>query len=143
MDMFLHRKRARWIGRVAAVFMAAGAVIMLSACSSSQGKVGTTQVTETAAGPVAEVILKDYEIVMPESVPPGTVKFNITNAGSHDHNFQIEVGDTKKRLDADLKPGATGTLVVALTSGTYDVECPVGLHSTMGMRRKLMVPGGR
>jgi len=33
--------------------------------------------------------------------------------------------------------------VVSLTSGTYDVECPVGVHATMGMRRKLMVPGDR
>jgi plastocyanin len=129
--------------RAGVVLVAACAAILLSACSSSQGKVGTTQVTETAAGPVAEVILKDYEIVMPESVPPGTVKFNITNAGTHDHNFQIEVNGTRKHLDNDLKPGATGTLVVALTSGTYDVACPVGMHSTMGMRRKLTVPGSR
>ena len=89
------------------------------------------------------MILKDYEIVMPESVPPGTVKFNITNAGTHDHNFQIDMRGTKKRLDNDLKPGGTATLVVALTSGTYDIECPVGLHATMGMRRKLTVPGNR
>ena len=141
--MSLYPKRAPWTGRLAAMAVAACAIVILSACSSSQGKVGTTQVTQTAAGPVAEVILKDYEIVMPESVPPGTVKFNITNAGTHDHNFQIDVNGAKKRLDSDLKPGGTGTLVVALTSGTYDVVCPVSVHSTMGMRRKLTVPGNR
>jgi len=129
------------MGRAAMVLVAACAVVILSACSSSQGKVGTTQVTQTAAGPVVEVILKDYEIVMPDSVPPGTVKFNVTNAGTHDHNFQIDIAGTKKHLDSDLKPGATGTLVVALASGTYDVICPVSVHSTMGMRRKLTVPG--
>jgi uncharacterized cupredoxin-like copper-binding protein len=143
MDMFLSIKRAHSIGHTAAVFVVACAAIMLSACSSSQGRVGTTQVTQTATGPVVEVILKDYEIVMPDSVPPGTVKFNITNAGSHDHNFQIDVGGTKKHLDSDVKPGGTATLVVALTSGTYDVICPVSVHSTMGMRRKLTVPGTR
>jgi len=142
MDMFLYMKRA-WVSRAAVAAVAACAVIMLTACSSSQGKVGTTQVTQTAAGPVVEVILKDYEITMPDSVPPGTVKFNITNAGTHDHNFQIDLKGTKKRLDTDVKPGGTATLVVALTSGTYDVECPVGVHATMGMRRKLMVPGDR
>jgi len=135
--------RARSIYRAATVLALGCAALILSACSSSQGKVGTTQVTQTAAGPVVEVILKDYEIVMPDSVPPGTVKFNITNAGTHDHNFQIDLSGTKKRLDADLKPGATGTLVVALASGTYDVVCPVSVHSTMGMRRKLIVPGNK
>ena len=135
--------RARSMYRAATVLALGCAALILSACSSSQGKVGTTQVTQTAAGPVVEVILKDYEITMPDSVPPGTVKFNITNAGTHDHNFQIDLKGTKKRLDSDVKPGGTATLVVALTSGTYDVECPVGVHATMGMRRKLMVPGDR
>ena len=128
---------------LSALLIAVSAAVVLPACASSQGKVGTTQVTETATGPVAEVILKDYEIVMPESVPSGTVTFNITNAGSHDHNLSIDVGGTKKRMDADLKPGATGKLVVALTPGTYDVDCPIGLHSTMGMRRKLAVLGNK
>ena len=126
---------------LSALLIAVSAAVVLSACSSSQGKVGTTQVTQTATGPVAEVILKDYEIVMPESVPSGTVTFNVTNAGSHDHNLSIDVGGTKKRMDADLKPGATGKLVVALTPGTYDIDCPVGMHATMGMRRKLAVLG--
>jgi uncharacterized cupredoxin-like copper-binding protein len=143
MDMFPYTNRTRGIGRTALALCAACAVVILVACSSSQGKVGTTQVTQTAAGPVVEVILKDYEIQMPDSVPPGTVKFNITNAGQHDHSFQIDVNGTKKSLEGGLKPGATGTLVVALASGTYDVICPVGVHATMGMRRKLMVPGSR
>jgi len=117
------------------------AVIVLTSCASSQGKVGTTQVTPTARGSAVEVILRDYEIVMPESVPAGEVTFNITNAGSHDHNLVVDLKGTKRRLDKDLKPGETHALIVPLSPGTYDVECPVGTHSTLGMRRKLTVTG--
>jgi len=114
---------------------------VLASCASSQGKVGTTQVTPTVRGNAVEVILRDYEIVMPESVPAGEVTFNITNAGSHDHNLLIDLKGTKRRLDNDLKPGETHALIVPLSPGTYDVICPVGAHSTLGMRRKLTVTG--
>ena len=118
------------------------ATIALSACASSQGKTATTQVTPTARGSAVEVILKEYEILMPDSVPAGELTFNITNAGKHDHNFEVEVGDNnKRRVEGGLKPGETKTLIVALTPGTYSIECPVGLHSTQGMRRKLTVTG--
>ena len=91
------------------------AILALASCATSQGNVGTTQVTPTARGSAVEVILKDYEIVMPESVPAGEVTFNITNAGGHDHNLEIDLKGTKRRLDKDLKPGETHTLIVPLT----------------------------
>ena len=117
------------------------AIVALASCASSQGNVGTTQVTPTARGSAVEVILTHYEIVMPESVPAGEVTFNITNAGSHDHNLEIDLKGTKRRLDKDLKPGETHALIVPLSPGTYDVECPVGAHEQRGMRRKLTVTG--
>lgn len=129
------------LSKVATAVAAALATVLLISCASSQGKTGTTQVTQTAKGPAVEVILKDYEIQMPDSVPSGDVTFNITNAGSHDHNFEIDLKGNKRRLDTVLKPGDSHTLTVSLTPGTYDVLCPVGLHSTMGMRRKLTVTG--
>jgi len=132
--------RAQWASAAAAL-VGAFAVIALASCASSQGKVGSTQVTPTAKGSVVEVILKDYEIVMPESVPSGEVTFNITNAGSHDHNLEIDLKGTKRRLDAALKPGETHALIVPLSPGTYDVLCPMTGHSALGMRRKLTVTG--
>lgn len=133
--------RASWASRAASLLAVAFAAVTLASCASSQGKVGTTQVTETAKGPAVEVILKDYEIVMPESVPAGTITFNITNAGSHSHNLEIDLRGTKRRLDHDLKPGDTKTLTVALTPGTYDVKCPVSFHAMRGMKRTLTVAG--
>ena len=129
------------LGRAAAAIAAALTTVLLIGCASSQGKTGTTQVTQTAKGPAVEVILKDYEIQMPDTVPAGEVTFNITNAGSHDHNFEIDLKGGKRHLDSNLKPGDSRTLTVSLTPGTYDVVCPVSLHSTMGMRRKLTVSG--
>ena len=136
-----HIARTRWAGRAAALVAAACASVLLISCASSQGKTGTTQVTPTVKGSAVEVILKDYEIQMPESVPAGDVTFNVTNAGSHDHNFEIDLKGNKRRLDNDLKPGDSHTLTVSLTPGTYDVICPVSFHSTRGMRRKLTVTG--
>ena len=82
---FLSRvARVRWVrrdsaSRAAAALAGAFAVIVLASCASSQGKVGSTQVTPTNKGSVVEVILKDYEIVMPESMPAGEATCNITN----------------------------------------------------------------
>ena len=129
------------LNRAAVALAAALTTVFLISCASSQGKTGTTQVTPTAKGAAVEVILKDYEIQMPESVPAGDVTFNITNAGSHDHNFEIDLKSGKRRLENDLKPGDSHTLTVNLTPGTYDVLCPVSFHSTRGMRRKLTVSG--
>jgi uncharacterized cupredoxin-like copper-binding protein len=119
------------------------ATIALASCASSQGKIGTTQVTPTARGSAVEVILKDYEILMPESVPAGEVTFSVTNAGNHFHDFEVEVNGQRRHVDNGVKPGETRTLVVALTPGTYSVECPVGMHEQRGMRRKLTVTGQR
>jgi hypothetical protein len=72
---------------------------------------------------VAEVILKDYEFRCRNPCRPGTVTFNVTNAGSHDHNLSIDVGGTKKKMDADLKPAPPASLSCAHAS-TYDIDCP-------------------
>jgi len=137
-----HIGRASWSNRAGAALVAIVAAMVLTSCASSQGKTGATQVTPTARGAAVEVILKDYEILMPESVSAGEITFTVTNAGTHDHNFEVEVGsNNKRRIENGLKPGESKTLVVSLTPGTYSIECPVGLHSTQGMRRKLTVTG--
>ena len=133
--------RRVFTSRAAAGLVGAAAVIVLVSCASSQGKVGSTQVTPTTKGSAVEVILKDYEIVMPDSVPAGEVTFNITNAGSHDHSLEIDLKGSKRRLDMPLRPGEMHALIVPLSPGTYDVQCPMTGHSTLGMRRKLTVTG--
>jgi uncharacterized cupredoxin-like copper-binding protein len=139
--MTTHTLRSLWTSRVVVAVVALVATVAMTACASSQGKTWTTQVTSTARGSTVEVILKDYEIVMPESVPAGEITFNITNAGGHPHNLEVELPGNKRRLDNDLKPGESRTLVVTMIPGTYSIECPVGLHSPQGMRRKLLVTG--
>jgi uncharacterized cupredoxin-like copper-binding protein len=139
--LFRHGGRPVWLSRFVAALAAVFATIVLASCASSQGNIGTTQVTQTAKGFAVEVILKDYEIVMPESVPAGEITFNITNAGQHPHNLEVDVAGTNRRLDNDLKPGETHALIVPLSAGTYDIECPVALHAPRGMRRKLTVTG--
>jgi hypothetical protein len=128
-------------GRVARILVAAFAVVALAGCASSQGKVGATKITQTPNGIAVDVILRDYEIIMPESIPSGAVTFNIKNESGHVHNFKIEVNGTDRSLERNLGPGDSGALSVSLTPGEYGIDCPVGLHSMRGMRRTLTVTG--
>ena len=113
--------------------------LVTTSCASSQGKVGGTQVTPTATGAQCDVNLKEYEILMPDSVPAGSVTFKVKNTGSHDHSFLIKGTGVDQGLGGPLKTGETKDLTVTLTAGTYDIECPVTGHAALGMRRKLTV----
>src|SRR5262245_45762842 len=39
---------------------------------------------------VMEVRLTEFAIEMPKTMPPGPVTFSVTNAGTLEHNFEIE-----------------------------------------------------
>jgi len=76
--------------------------------------------------PTVQVRVTDTGIEMPNPLPTGAAKLEITNAGSHVHSFGITgpAGDIK--LDEPLKPGETASLdEMFLDTGTYRVYCPV------------------
>jgi uncharacterized cupredoxin-like copper-binding protein len=76
--------------------------------------------------PTVQVRVTDNAIEMPNPMPTGAVKFQITNAGTHEHSFGITgpVGDIT--LPQPLKPGETASLdEMFLDTGTYRVYCPV------------------
>jgi hypothetical protein len=77
------------------------------------------------------------------SVPAGTVTFQITNAGTIPHAFEVEGRGIEKETPV-VPPGATTTLTLALTPGRYEVYCPVGedSHKKLGMLAHLEVTGG-
>ncbi|HUP66450.1 MAG TPA: copper-binding protein [Thermoanaerobaculia bacterium] len=98
----------------------------------------TASTTAPSDGTVA-VRLTDYAIEMPTTLPPGPTTFQIANAGSEDHNFEIEGNGIEKELPAPLKPGESGTLDADLLPGNYEIYCPVGDHDEKGMRARLRV----
>jgi uncharacterized cupredoxin-like copper-binding protein len=116
--------------------------ILIASCSS-QGKIGGTQVTSTATGSRCEVNLKEYEILMPDTVPAGSVTFKVSNTGKHDHSFHIKGNGIDQGLEGGVKPAESKDLTVTLAAGTYDIECPVTGHAALGMHRKLTVTPAR
>ena len=95
-----------------------------------------------AAGCLVEVTETEFAIEMPDTLPAGPVTFRVTNAGTIEHNFEVEGQGIEEELPANLQPGESGTLEVDLEPGTYEVYCPVGNHEAQGMRVELTVTEG-
>lgn len=86
-----------------------------------------------------QVTLVDHEIHMTGSLSPAQVTFNVTNAGTREHSFEVEGEGIEKALDRSLQPGQSAKLIVDLHAGTYKVYCPVADHEERGMTRTLVV----
>src|SRR6266508_2712915 len=74
---------------------------------------------ESVATPPIQVQLTEFEIRMPETLPPGHQTFHIANAGKRNHNFAIEGNGISKKLTSDLTPGNTADFDFVLRPGTY------------------------
>ncbi len=74
------------------------------------------------------------------TVPAGQVTFNVTNAGTIPHAFEIEGRGVERELPL-LQPGQTASLTLDLRPGRYEVYCPVGgdSHKNLGMVAHLVV----
>lgn len=116
--------------------------LLLPACASSQNATGPTTYTKTADGAQVQVLLDEYKIHMPTTIPPGEITLNVKNTGHHEHTIEVSGQAVDAKLSPNLKPGESATLRVHLNPGTYKVWCPVGPHATMGMRLDLTVQPG-
>jgi hypothetical protein len=112
--------------------------MVLVACET-EGDDTTTEGTPPAEGTAVEVVLSEFTIDMPASVPAGSVAFDIANSGTMAHNFEIEGEGIEESLDEDLDPNQAETLTVELAAGTYTVYCPIGDHREQGMEVQLEV----
>ena len=113
--------------------------LAVTGCASSQHSTGNTTVTRTAAGATVEVILDEYKIHMPTTVPAGAVTLKVRNTGHHDHNIEIIGNGVDATLPQNLPPGQATELAVNLAPGKYRVICPVGPHEMLGMKLTLTV----
>jgi uncharacterized cupredoxin-like copper-binding protein len=92
-----------------------------------------------AAGPAVDVMLSEYVITLPDTLPPGVTTFRIANAGKENHNFAIDGNGLSQKLANDLTRGDRATMTVDLKPGTYTIHCPIDGHAGKGMSRTLTV----
>jgi len=87
--------------------------------------------------------LSEWTIQLSDAtVPAGEVTFTVTNGGSIPHALEVEGHGTEQQTPL-IQPGASATLTLTLTPGTYEVYCPVGQdsHKKLGMETHLSVVG--
>jgi uncharacterized cupredoxin-like copper-binding protein len=89
--------------------------------------------------PIIEVKLTEFAVELPKTVPVGKMIFSVTNAGTVEHNFEVEGQGIEQKFDINLQPGETKNLHVDLPVGKYTVYCPVNDHKKRGMELELMV----
>jgi glucose/arabinose dehydrogenase/uncharacterized cupredoxin-like copper-binding protein len=109
--------------------------------ASAQAEEAAQEEAEGAAGggEAIAVSLVDGSIDMPDSIPAGTVTFEVSNDGTMEHSFEIEGQGIEEELEENLEPGAAGSLTVELAPGEYRVYCPVADHAAQGMELTLTV----
>src|SRR2546426_3902495 len=89
--------------------------------------------------------LSEWKVELSEhTITAGTVTFTIANVGSIPHGFEVEGKGIEKEIER-IQPGASDTLTLTLTPGTYEVYCPVGesSHKKLGMETHLKVAGAQ
>jgi plastocyanin len=91
----------------------------------------TTAVSSSSSSGTTEVEMDD-DYFKPKTISGkagSTVKIELKNEGSNEHNFKI---DSQKQADADVEPGKTATLSVKIpTSGSVQFYCEY--HKGLGM----------
>ncbi|HEX9988066.1 MAG TPA: cupredoxin domain-containing protein [Chloroflexia bacterium] len=91
------------------------------------------------------ITLTEFKITPDKvSVPRGEpVQFTVTNAGTVEHNFVVELEDQgieKEPFEMNLKPGETRTAEFTFSvAGDWEMYCPVDGHKDHGMMGELEV----
>jgi uncharacterized cupredoxin-like copper-binding protein len=127
-------------GRLALASLGLAAAAAFAACGG-----GNPQ----SSGPAASLPAGTYAVEAKEyaftpstlSVPAGEVTFQVHNAGTQEHEFEIFQGDTVKDEVEGLVPGLTKTLTVPLEPGEYTFKCLLNGHDQLGMTGTLTVTG--
>lgn len=100
-------------------------VLALLACTSIVAQA-------SAASKTISVSEKEFSIKLSEKslARPGTVKFEVKNAGKMAHNFRINGKQTRM-----IQPGKTGSLTVTFKKkASYHYICAVPGHAALGMK---------
>jgi hypothetical protein len=117
-------------------FYLLGAVFAFPGFASPYARAGEPKVPSTV-----KVSLSEWKVQLtPARVPAGPVVFEVSNAGTIPHAFEVE-GRGLEKSTPQIQRGATATLRLDLRAGSYEAYCPVGKgsHKMLGMMNHLMV----
>jgi plastocyanin len=74
------------------------------------------------------------------SVPPGRVRFNVTNYGEDTHNLVVRGPRGYRAASPDVRAGERFTLATTLRrTGTYRLLCTKADHVALGMTSRIVV----
>ena len=117
-------------------------VVALAGCGGGGSK-KPAAAAPAGGGKTIQVKETEYKLT-PSSLTvskPGTVTFDVTNAGTIDHALEVE-GNGVEEKTSTISPGSSAKLTVDLSkAGAYEVYCPIDGHRAMGMEAKLVVGG--
>src|SRR2546425_123236 len=114
------QRRARNIVRLTGSLCLLGLVLALPCIASSYGRAGGKPIAGTV-----KVSLTEWKVQLaPARVAPGPVVFEVTNAGTIPHAFEVE-GRRLAKSTPQIQPGTTATLRLDLRAGSYEAYCPV------------------
>jgi uncharacterized cupredoxin-like copper-binding protein len=118
---------------------------LAAGCGGGKSSTSTGATTANTAAPAAgshrlTATESEYKIdLSASSVPAGTYVIDAENKGAIEHALAINGPGTSGTQTSTISPGASQTLKVKLSNGTYDVYCPVPGHKALGMDTKLTV----
>ena len=139
--LFLKPARKRVVGGPAAAVTGALVIVAIVAgCASSSGSPAAGASSVPGAIKVAASEYKFNPSTL--TAPSGSVTFEVTNAGTTEHEFEIFKGETVIDEIEGLVPGLTRNLTVNLQPGDYTYLCKLAGHDALGMKGTLAVTGG-
>ena len=139
------------VRRLLVFALAAGTVIALTACGSSEptptaGSPTTTTGPDAGSAPANDtdqtndvhVVARDISLSAAKfKAAPGAVHVTYRNEGNLEHSLRIEDVDGF-RLDVPTK-GSKDQATVDLPAGTYTIYCDIPGHRQAGMHAQLVV----
>jgi uncharacterized cupredoxin-like copper-binding protein len=126
----------QWYGFGMVSLLALAAAFWLPAHASAQVAKQTVAISEK------EYSLTPNKVEVKMGSP---VEFSITNNGTIEHNFQLELPSQnieQKLFDVNLKPGETKTASFSFNAqGDWEMYCPIDGHEDLGMKGTITVSG--
>lgn len=97
--------------------------------------------SSSTRGDTIEIVMDEYLIDVPDTLPAGRLVFNVRNGGFEEHNLEVHRDSLLFELARPLNPGEETSVEVELEPGPYRLICTVSGHEGRGMSVPIVVVG--